>query len=370
MKRSRVVFRPLSPVQVPESIPEFLALPSAFYSYTSSQGEQIPAPIRTGSPEEQQLSLQIWYSMLANEVFPLETVYARARPEQIATTPLDRPRSLISLSMKSRLRQFADSSDGFFNDRFQLILGQMKRASLDQFIGDMYLFPLAPSSDPFEAARLLEQYIRDGNPEPISRYFSDRGVTHLIDHPYSGYPVYQLFFLMTRYASRPMTQAQLLLADRRRTTAFDSPEQVFIDAVFDYEVYQVDRLLRLVDRLAQEGPGPVGRTFQTNHPDWYRWADEYLQNEGAEAQTVTNLAAPVFMLSEQLYTWTDDQIDELVNRLNFDPPIRDEYPNRISYIQSLSGTIVLHRADPTDTKRWIVQTEKEVYLPELTVSPS
>uniref|UniRef100_A0A6C0IWS9 Uncharacterized protein n=1 Tax=viral metagenome TaxID=1070528 RepID=A0A6C0IWS9_9ZZZZ len=353
-QKSRVVFRPINSTEVPQNFPSSFALPSAFYYYTSSLGEKIPAPVTTGSPQEQQLSLTIWYSMRANEIFPLETVYARAREDQIATSPTDRPRSVISLSMKNRLRQFADSSDGFFEDRFQLLLGQMKRPSLEQFIGEMLLFPLAPSSDPFEAARLIEQYIRDGNDEPISRYFADRGVTHLIDHPYSYYPVYHLFFLMTRYASYPMNQEQLLLANRRRTAPFGSPEQIFIDAIFDYEIHDIDRLLQLIDRIALEGPGPVGREFKTNHHDWYRWGDEYLQNADVVPIPVDNFAEPVYLLSQKLYTWTDDQIDELVRRMNFDPPIRDEYPTRISYIESLSGTIALHRSDP---KKWIDQTE-------------
>ena len=367
--KSPVVFRPVQSTETPNVNPSFPCVPSAMYFYRSRTGERIPMLNNIGSPEEQLLSLTIWYSMKSNEIFPLQTVYAKAREDQIGVEGRDRPNSEIALSMKNRLRQYGDSSDWFFEDRFQLLIGQAKRFSLDKFINDFYRFPLAPSSDPFEVARLLEPYIGDGDESHLRRYLQERGVTHLLDHSFGYYTTYELFFLLTRYASYPMTENQLRLAERRARTTFNSPERVFIDAIFDYQIYDIAGVLQLIDQIANEGPGPAGRRFNTTHADWFRWGDEYLKNAEVTPQPIQNFAGPIYLLSEKLYTWTDDQIDELARRINLDLPLREEYPNRISYIESIAGTIALYRADPTDTARWRVQTEGQVYLPQMTVAP-
>jgi hypothetical protein len=272
-------------------------------------------------------------------IFPLETIYVKIRDDQIGLTGRDIPLSNLSLSIKSQVRQYPLGDGWFFDDRFQLILGQMKRRTMDDFVRDIYLFPLNPAADPFESARLIEGYIRSGDQTPIKQYFKKTGVKHLQDHNLNYYPVYYLFFLMTRFASYPFDQNQLYLIEKRAETKFQSPVQQFIDSVFEYEIYQLDTLIQLIDRIEKEGPVSVGIQFGTNHEDWVGWADEYLQNEGVENQPIDNISDLTQNLVNKLLTWSDFQIEDLCLKLELTPPMRKEHPTRISYINQIAGAI-------------------------------
>ena len=155
----QVTFEPAGEIELPTSLqnnPGFPAIPSAKYYYVNPNGDKIPVINTIGNPEEQLLFLRIWYGMKSDIIFPLLTVYAKAREDQIDRTENDRPGSQIVLSMKSQIKQFADREDWIYYDRFQLLLGQMKGQSIEEFISDFYRFPLNPSADAFMVARLLE----------------------------------------------------------------------------------------------------------------------------------------------------------------------------------------------------------------------
>jgi hypothetical protein len=295
----------------------------------------------------------------SDEVFPLETSYAKAWNEQIGLEGVNRPSSILSKAMKSQLRQYPASNDLIFEDRFQMILGQMKRRSITEFLNDFYRFPLNPSANAFEAARLLEQYMNDGEEEPIRRYFANRNVTHLEKHSFGYYPIYQLFFLMTRYASYPMSENQLQLAAVRVETEFDSPARTFIDAIFEFPIYNLEKVLQIVQEIQNYGPAAAGKSFETTNEDWVRWADEYLLNAEKDAIPIENYAAGTWIIADKLYTWSDLQIKELAKRLNFKLPFRSEFPTRYSYLMSVAGTISYYRADSSNTLRWIEMTNPD-----------
>jgi len=358
MQKTDVTFRPTISVVVPPVHTSFPAVPSAYYYYYNPHGIKIAAPNNVGTSEEQAISLKIWYHLRSDQIFPLKTSYAEASKEQLGLDGIDRPSSILANSLKAGIRQYPESSDWILDDRFQMILGQMKRRSIDEFLGDFYRFPLNISADAFEAARLLEQYMRNGEEEPIRRYFAERGVNHLKDHSFGYYPIYYLFFLMTRYASYPMTENQLKLAEIRAQTEFDSPERIFIDAIFDFPIYQPEMLFAIIQQIQTQGPAAAGAQFQTSHADWVRWADEYLLNADKEPKAIPNLAAGTWVISDLLSTWTDNQIEEFARQLDLELPFRSEFPDRYSYIMSIAGTITYYRADPANTKRWMQMTEQ------------
>lgn len=347
-----VIFEPNVQVEVPNIAPYFPAVPSCKYYYVNRKGDKIAAPNTVGTPEEQILSLQIWYTINNNVIFPLKTVYAKTRQDQIGRVGLDRPPSDIAFSMKGWTKQFEDAADWFFDDRFQLLMGQMKQPSIDRFVSDFYKFPLNPISDAFEVARLLEEYFRSNDEELLRRYIKDRGVIHLVDHPFGYYPIYYLFFLLTRFASFPMTSVQLELAQKRVQTGFNSPARIFIDAVFDYQIYNIAEILQIVDLINTNGPLSVASVFGTNNPDWVRWADEYLMNKSKPAVPIENLANEVYILTEKLNTWTDLDIEQLCNRLKVTLPYRDQFPTRYSYVTNIAGLIRQFRSDPVDFAHW------------------
>lgn len=350
-----VIFSPSRQIDLPLSIHTnlyFPCIPSSKYYYISRKGDKVPVLNNVGSVEEQIHSAQAWYSMSSDEIFPLLTVYAKGREDQINRPPLDRPASQISFSMKSYLKQYPDSSDWFFDDKFQLLIGQMKIQSIDTFVNDFYRFPLNPSADAFTVARLLEMYIRDGDETPLRKYLKDRGIFHLVNHPFGYYPIYHLFFLLTRFASYPFSEAQIQLANRRLSTEKDSPAQIFIDSIFQYEIYNIPQVLALIDSIQSQGPLVSASLFGTQHDDWVRWGNEYLQNLGKPAEGIENIANLIYIIADKLYTWTDNDVEALCQRLNIPLPFRSEHPTRYSYITFIAGIIRRFRSDPADTLAW------------------
>jgi len=336
---AQVVFEPTEEVKIPTTGPSFPAVPSAKYYRLSGHGYRIPVINTVGTRQEQEESLKIWYSLKSDLIFPLETAYATARKDQIGLNSVECPASKISLSLKNYLRQRPDSSDWFFDDFFQFILGQTKRGSLSKLINDFYRFPTNPEANIFKAARLIEQYTYTGDETPLRKYLKDAYAFHLSEHSFGYYPTYELFFLLTRFASPPMSEEQLHLAERRNRTEFNSPERVFIDAVFEYEVYNLSELLKIIDQISTEGPEEVGKRFGTRHADWVRWADEYLRNKGKEAEKIEHLGDQLHILTDKFYTWTDYQIEELAQELELELPLRYDYPTRYSWVERIAITI-------------------------------
>jgi len=349
MNRFPVLFEPGFSVQVPElSDLSFPAVPSAYYYY----GNRIPLLNIYGTDAEKRESLQIWYSFKSKDLFPVKTCYAEAREEQLSSPA---PFSEIALSMKDRLRQEPQTFDWFYYDRLSFILSKKKHASMTEFYDLFYMFPFNPSAYFGEAARLLEQYFDSGDESLIRRYFEDLGVKHLKDHPLGYYPVYELFFLMTRFASYPMSAYQLKLAQRRVSTEFNSPERIFIDSVFYETDLEVNLILETVEQIRNLGSAEAGKRFGATGDYWVHWADEYLHPKVPES--IENLSGPLSGVVEKLYTWTDQQIERLLKRMDIPPPFKQEYPARYPYVASIVGTIKFYRADVTDLARWIIQTD-------------
>lgn len=297
----------------------FPCIPSAKYYYLSSKGHRVPLP-NQGSDEEMQTSAEIWYSMKNTDVTPLHTVYAHTRE---APGP-----SELALSLKSYVRQAPDYSDWITADDLYNIGGT-------RLVTDLYLFPPNPSADIFKVARLLDRYRVDGDEGPLRRYLRERGITHLDDHPFDYYPLYYLFFLLTRFASYPFSQEQLVLVRERAETVHQSPARVFIDAIFDSEIGDVDEVLDIVHTIQTKGPLAAGKAFNTHYEDWYRWGSEYLHRVSEPASTLP---------ADILYTWTDDQVDNMCRELDIPIPDRKQHPTRYSYIAFIAG--IASRRDP------------------------
>lgn len=341
-----IVFQPNHQYILPTVSITGMMFPSCRHYYLNKNGDKIAAPA------DDRLSLEIWYSMNSDYVFPLKTVYANAREEHINCNKLDCPDSAIPFSMKNQLRQIPDSSDWFFSDRFQMIISQSKRITIERLQSDIYRYPLNPSSDAFSVARLLELYIQNPDETQLRRYLSERGVVHLKDHPFGYYPLYYLFFLLTRFASYPFSDFQLQLAQRRLQTSHGSPARLFIDTIFDYDISNPAPILQIVDAIIANGPLSVASQLGTDSSDWVRWGDEYILNINRTALPIENIADANYILAEKLYTWSDIQVKELCNRLRLVMPFRSAYPNRFAYIADIGSKINRYRADPADVALW------------------
>jgi hypothetical protein len=354
-----VIFRPRKEIQIPPSAINdgVFLIPSAKYYY----GNKMPVPNTIGTENDKLLSLQIWYSMKSDDIFPLLTVYTKSRSDQIGETGSTRPASQVALSMKSQLRQYPDREDWFYYPGFDLILGQMKGMTIEQFIDDFYRFPLNPKSDSFMVARLLEHYVTTGHEHDLRKYLEDRDVIYLQNHSFNFYPLYQLFFLLTRFYTYPFSESQFQLAKRRYSTEWNSPERVFIDSIFNYEIYNLPQILDIIDQITTQGPESVGKIFKTNNLDWVKWSNEYLLNMNKEPQNIDNLGNVNYIVAEKLFDFTDNDIEELCKNFNLVMPFTSEFPTRYSYIQDIASKIQRFKANPFNVILWnkqIVESNK------------
>ena len=343
MNLTSVIFEPNFQVQVPPVTPSFPAVPSAYYSYNGPNGNQISALNNVSTPDEQQESLRIWYGLRSKTIFPLQTSYAKSRNDQMV---YPYPSSDIALSIKARVRQAPEMTDWFFLDIYGYLVAQKKNSFMGDFLELFYQFPCNPTSDGPEAATLLQEYLEsNGNEAGIRKYLGDRGVTHLEQHNLRYYPILELFFLMTRYASYPFTEYQLRLIEKRAETTFGSLAEIFIDAIFYETSLETGLVLEILNQIQTVGPGKAGKRFGTSDPHWVNWADEYLHSK--EYRPIENFSSSLYEVADLLITWTDFQINELLVKLLIAPPFRQEYPSRYAYVSSIAGTIKMYRVDFT-----------------------
>jgi hypothetical protein len=340
----QVIFNPPKEVSIPPSVlnNNVYLIPSAKYYY----GDKIPVP---GSENE---DLKILYSLKIDDVFPLLTVYAKSRNDQIGRNELNRPSSQIALSMKNQLRQYSDREDWFYYPRFDILLSQMKGFTTEKFIDDFYKFPLNPNADAFTVARLLEDYLRSGCEIELRKYLEEKDSIYLLNHSFDYYPLYNLFFLLTRFYSYPMEETQIQLSIRRFQTKYNSPERIFIDSVFNYQINNIQTVLDIVDQISVHGPEKIGLLFNTTNPQWFHWGNEYLAQLGKIPEGIENLADLNYIVAEKLYTWTDNQIEELCKRVNLVMPYPSEYPTRKSFVEDIAAKIGRFKADPRNAKLW------------------
>jgi len=77
-----------------------------------------------------------------------------------------------------------------------------------------------------------------------------------------------------------------------------------------------------------------------------------LESTGKAPEAVPNLGGGLQITSDQLYTWTDLQLEELCGKLQLPMPFRREYRTRRDWVESITGSLQLHRVDPVDTNWW------------------
>lgn len=97
----------------------------------------------------------------------------------------------------------------------------------------------------------------------INEYFQSRGIVHLIDHNIEYYPLYYLFFLLTRFASYPLSESQIIYAQIRKNGTLEQKQ--LIDSIFDVKI--TPKILQLV-----KNPILLGAS-----PGWQRIGRDYLQ---------------------------------------------------------------------------------------------
>ena len=240
----------------------------------------------------------------------------------------------LYLSMKDQARQIPDYYANYSVGYLEFILSQTPFTAFD-CTRDFCLIPPHPTADIYRAAMYTYFYFtnerviinnrimnKEYATELIDDYIAERNVVHLYGEDYERYPIYQLFFLLTRYYPRPMTETQRALLERRAEQSENGKH--FIDSVFYYEGGEdVLHLLSIVD-------SPVVLDYiGTDSPIWTKWAHEYLTYGRSDDDIDISCSRNMI---EQMYNSTDNALKRLADSNGLLLPMRDAYSTRYRWI--------------------------------------
>lgn len=324
----------LTGLNLPDFTPsDVLIVPSAYYYYLSFHGNPIPLPNNIGTPEEQEMSKKIWLAMTTDKLFPLDCAYAVANKDQLKNPKIP---SYISLSVKDRQRQLPSGDPDFFEERLQWIISQVPKISVDTLLRELHMFPPNPSADIYKVATML-MYLDESNYQdiyPLKKYLADLGVVSLENVNLQLYPLYELFFLATRFYSRPISETQQGMLKFKTRFSPGSAGAKFIDNIFYYEIYDWPKFVQIIETLEKEGPLAAGILVGTHFEDWPRWSSEYLSIKRPKIP-VQNLADTLAINFPKFQTWTDDELVDLLTEYNIPVPDRAEFFFRGLWVEHL-----------------------------------
>jgi len=285
--------------------PAFPAVPSAYYFYLSSAGTPT-SYTGVGTQEEQVNSLKIWYAA-KNPANLILTPYAKQ-------ACLDTDHLGLAPSITNRLRQVPSHDELLIMEPIGYMLS-LSSINYDRYTDDIYLFPLHPDVNIITAADLALRRDIGG----IIFYLNQLGIR--IPGELEYYPMYYLFFLITRIASYPMTSGQIQLIQLRISSSPDRQE--LIDSIFELEI--TPELIQMVIDLP-----PLGQ------PGWTKFGPEYIRF--LTPGTILDfeyLESSLENAVDSLTSWSDSQILDLCSREGIDPPSLTRFSSRAGWISQI-----------------------------------
>ena len=234
-------------------------------------------------PSQEYADIDIWYSRKqppqSNEI---EVCYSK--------TSLDVPAD-IELSIKSSIRQIPNPDHLWMHNDQLTVVWSIGKISDERFYNDIFLFPINPAADIYRAAELSEYYVKYGGQYThVDEYLEKCGVSHLDSTNFSAYPIYHLFFLLTRFATYPFSHTQIELS-KLRLNETNLSVKMFIDAIYETPNLNLSNINRLIEQI-KASPDSSGESFDTPYFDWVRWADEYFSkpvNQQFDIDTIDTL---------------------------------------------------------------------------------
>lgn len=290
---------------------EFLSIPSWDTGYRNSKGEIIPKLIKDKK------STELLYFFNSDDMSPIKTIYLKTIEEEVPA---------IELSIKGGIRQLYQDNFFFIEPKFEIVCDTTEREYIS-LLKDICKFPMNPSANPFLASDL----VIERNGKKIRNYLNENGIFNITEFEY--YPDYYLFFLLTRFYSYPYSEVQIQLAKQRYNA--NSFQKRFIDSIFERE----DAITYSNILFEEQGEEKLQNLFQTDY-DFANWANEYIDYKNEKRELNPNEYQTVLSLSEILYSWTDRDIDQYANEINFELPTRETHNNRYSWIETMAGFII------------------------------
>jgi len=306
--------------------PDFPALPSWKYYYLSKNGEPTSLP-NQGSPQDLQMSILTWYAMKSPKNL-IWTPYAQQGSKdwedcQIEDLVCDQPDDGWDLpaSMKLRLRQ--DLTMVSIIAPYSILpLLYASNKSITDYTYDIYLFPMHPDAN----FRLATELTIDRKQDLIDEYFRSRGIAHLVGHDIEYYPIYYLFFLLTRFASYPFNAGQIALIQIRKTGSVE--QRQLVDSIIDSEI--TPEVIQLV--LNPVLPGAL--------PGWTRLGKDYLHFlHPVVPQGVDYTDPDKEKVIKILSDWTDQQIVELCREKSLEISDLSQFESRNAWIIDVLNTL-------------------------------
>lgn len=274
-----------------------LRIPSRNSFYLTKNGTVIP---ETSKIEEEQQDIDALKSLKSDNFdYSLNTCYAINKSYREGDT--------IDLSLKENIRQRYRPDYFFFNDWLKALSYSPPAKSLHQIYTEFCRFPCNPNSNIFYAARLAIEFDKSGDRTDIDKYLES---CELKDYQYFSldiYPVYYLFFFLTRFYSYPFTDYQLRALQERIS------RREFVDSIFDIEYDP-----RIFDLTNEE----LKSMLETPYDDWTKWAVEYLLQPKNKAELKLDEYHTTSELQGILETWSDNDIVEFAKKITIRLPER------------------------------------------------
>ncbi len=293
-----------------------ICVPSATEFYLSKNGKKVPLP--SDSPKDR----EILYSMLNPET-KVETVYAISSEART-----------LEASLKDYARQKYKPEYFFLNNLMKLLSTSAPTRDLDSIYQDFCKFPCNPESNIFRAATLAIDYVKIGETgDAIKKYLDEIGIEHLDQFSLDIYPVYYLFFLLTRFFSFPLSETQIQFAQERSLAVKATEGQKktrLIDAIFDDPDISITFLYWSDEEYKEY--------LKTPFDDWQKWTLDYLFAKPVEKLNLKK-SYSTNELADILYTWSDNQIVKFAEDLEFTLPTRDLSPTRKYWIDLIANCL-------------------------------
>jgi hypothetical protein len=291
-----------------------IKVPSVTEFHITKKGNRIP------KASENIEDLKILDQLLGDSETNIRSCYSRERSESDEST--------LDISIKGGVRQRYNPNYFFINDFMKAISYSDPPRSLDDIYEEICKFPCNPEANIFLAARLAIDYYTSQDRTSIDNYLISCECSDMLSYPIEIYPVYYLFFFLTRFYTYPFNLFQMNCLQKRPL------RRAFIDSIFDMSDLN-SKILAYSNKYYQQ-------VFETDFKDWDRWTSEYFNFYMTNSEKLRLDLDQVYTQDELfkiLSTWTDNDLLKLGTELNFTLPTRDHNPYRSSWIDTIVAVI-------------------------------
>lgn len=295
-------------------------IPSIYYTYIAKNVE-VPSFNNEGTDEERSESLDTWYSM-GDIGIDINTIYAQ--------TVVNGSDSILSLSLKNRIRQPADYAGHIRQAEFQILTFPCGLSSYN-LEEDFYHYPCHPEVDVFKVAKMVIRYMDTLDFSEIYEHLNLHGITNITEEMCYITSTYNLFFLLTRFMGHPVTDFQINLSLIKRKST-NSMLYKFVNSVYhretNFDDFDFDTALTLANMLAEESNESVMKQLDTPYESWTKVGYEYLYRMSVPEIDLNDPKLNIETLTQYFQSITDNEGLQIMKNAGLEPSDLDNFISR------------------------------------------